>query len=72
MYESVVPEAIRMLVLGLAEPSFYGAPAELKREIHAALTQRFDIHFACDDNPNVVRLWNEVGIPVKVIPGWSD
>ena len=50
----------------------YRPDYEVKREIHAALTQRFDIHFACDDNPNVVRLWNEVGIPVKVIPGWSD
>ncbi len=45
---------------------------EVKREIHAALTERFDIHHACDDNPSVIQLRNEVGIPVKVIPGWSD
>jgi len=45
---------------------------EVKRDIHAALVQRFDIHHAVDDNPHVIRLWTELGIPVKVIPGWSD
>ena len=45
---------------------------EVKRDIHAALTQRFTIHHACDDNPNVVQLWNEVGIPVRVVPGWAE
>jgi len=43
LYENIVPEAIRMLVLGSAEPSFYGAPAELKREIHAALRRLFAV-----------------------------
>ena len=45
---------------------------EVKADIRAALSERFDIRHACDDNPNIVRLWNEAGIPVKVIPGWSD
>lgn len=43
---------------------------QVKREIHAALSRRFTITAACDDNPSIVALWNEIGIPVKVIPGW--
>jgi hypothetical protein len=42
----------------------------VKREIHAELAQRFTITHACDDNPAIVALWDELGIPVKVIPGW--
>ena len=45
---------------------------EVKRDIHSDLARRFDIVHACDDNPNVIRLWTELGIPVKVVPGWSE
>jgi len=45
---------------------------EVKRDIHADLARRFDIVHACDDNPNVVRLWRELGIPVRVVPGWAE
>lgn len=43
---------------------------EVKREIHAALSDRYHIRAAADDNPNVIALWEELGIPVTVIPGW--
>ena len=42
----------------------------VKREIYDALSRNFSIVHACDDNPVIVALWNEIGIPVKVIPGW--
>ena len=48
----------------------YRPDYEVKREIHAELASRYDIRAACDDNPNVVQLWNELGIPVTVVPGW--
>lgn len=44
---------------------------DVKREIHAELSAEFEVVFACDDNPHVIALWNELGIPTKVIPGWD-
>lgn len=44
----------------------------VKREILDRLILRYDIRKAFDDNPNVVRLWGEYGIPCVVIPGWLD
>ena len=48
----------------------YRPDHQVKREIHAALSRRYTITHACDDNPSIVALWDEIGIPVKVIPGW--
>lgn len=44
----------------------------VKREILDRLLKRFDIVKAYDDNPAVVRLWSEYGIPCIVVPGWED
>ncbi|MEN3586721.1 hypothetical protein AAH978_21615 [Streptomyces sp. ZYX-F-203] len=44
----------------------------VKREILASLRRRYDVVRAWDDNPNVIRLWQEEGIPVEVVPGWTD
>jgi phosphoglycolate phosphatase-like HAD superfamily hydrolase len=44
----------------------------VKREILDRLLSRFDIVKAYDDNPNVVALWAEYGIPCIVVPGWVD
>ena len=43
---------------------------DVKREIHADLASRYRIRHAIDDNPAVLELWNELGIPVTVVPGW--
>jgi hypothetical protein len=47
---------------------------EVKRDIHRILIEDhgYEIVAACDDNPNVIRLWEEHGIPVEVMPGWED
>lgn len=45
---------------------------EVKKDIHRRLSSQFDIVHAVDDNPNVIRLWQENNIPVTVIPGWKD
>ena len=44
---------------------------QVKRDIHRYLARNYDIRAACDDNPNVIALWEEIGIPTEVIPGWE-
>jgi hypothetical protein len=43
----------------------------VKKEIHRYLKRHYDIRAALDDNPNIIRLWWELGIPVTVQPGWD-
>lgn len=31
----------------------------------------FDVQHAVDDNPNVIALWNQHGIPTTIVPGWD-
>ena len=45
----------------------YRSNVEVKREIHSDLVAIFDIHAAIDDDPEVVGLWLEIGIPVAVV-----
>lgn len=49
----------------------YRPDYEVKKEILDRLLQRYDIRQAYDDNPNIVRLWSEYGIPCIVVPGWE-
>lgn len=46
---------------------------EVKRDIHAILVgdHGYRIVAAIDDNPAIVALWNELGIPTTVVPGWD-
>jgi hypothetical protein len=44
----------------------------MKREIHSQLSQIFDIRAAIDDDPEIVGLWQEVGIPVAMVLDWGD
>ncbi|TIH34957.1 HAD family acid phosphatase [Subtercola vilae] len=44
---------------------------EVKRDILARIQTHFDVILAVDDNPNVIALWEEKGIPTVVIPGWD-
>ena len=44
----------------------------IKREIHSQLAQIFDIRAAIDDDPEIVGLWQEVGIPVAMVLDWGD
>lgn len=45
---------------------------EIKREIYDMLAERFDLCHAIDDNPKVIALWEELGLCVTTVPGWSD
>lgn len=43
---------------------------DVKRDILTRLRERYDIVHAVDDNPSVIALWQEEGIPTTVVPGW--
>lgn len=45
---------------------------EVKKDIHDRLSRSYDVIHAVDDNPNVLRLWKEKGIPTTKVPGWKD
>lgn len=45
---------------------------EVKRDILEIIRRTHEVVHAWDDNPNVIALWEEEGIPVTVVPGWED
>lgn len=48
----------------------YRPDYEVKKEILDRILKTYDIVKAFDDNPSIVRLWSEYGIPCVVVPGW--
>ena len=44
----------------------------IKRGIHRYLSRHYNIVAACDDNPAIIELWKELGIPVEIVPGWEE
>lgn len=49
----------------------YRTDVEVKREIHAELARCWEIVGAIDDNPSIVALWQDLGVPTVVMPGWE-
>ena len=45
---------------------------DIKREIHSLLAATYDITAAIDDDPEIVELWQELGIPVAMVLGWGE
>ncbi|SES03663.1 hypothetical protein [Streptomyces qinglanensis] len=45
---------------------------EVKRSILARIRERWRPVHAWDDNPAVLALWAEEGIPTTVVPGWGE
>lgn len=43
---------------------------EVKKEILEKISQTWTVVHAIDDNPNVIRLWEENGISTTTIEGW--
>jgi beta-phosphoglucomutase-like phosphatase (HAD superfamily) len=39
----------------------------VKREIHGRLALTYDIRSAIDDDPEIIGLWQEIGIPVAIV-----
>jgi len=50
----------------------FRSDVDVKRDILDEIAQNWFPFHAIDDNPNVISLWRENGIPVTVIPGWED
>ncbi|BBY54109.1 hypothetical protein H7J07_05725 [Mycobacterium koreense] len=46
---------------------------DVKRDIHRIITtdHGFRVVHAIDDNPSIVELWTQLGIPTTVVPGWE-
>ena len=44
---------------------------EVKKDILAAIRNTWEVIEAYDDNPFVIQLWEEEGIPTTVVPGWT-
>lgn len=49
----------------------YRKDREVKAEILAQIRQTYNVVGACDDNPNVVELWESEGIPTEIVAGWD-
>jgi phosphoglycolate phosphatase-like HAD superfamily hydrolase len=45
---------------------------EVKADILARIRQSFDVIHAWDDNPRVIEVWQEHGIPTTIVPGWIE
>ena len=46
---------------------------DVKKDILSSIrAQGFNVVHAIDDNPAIIRLWEENNIPVTIVPGWSD
>lgn len=50
----------------------YRPDYEVKKDIYARLSRSFHVIHAVDDNPRIIALWEELGIPTTVVPGWED
>jgi FMN phosphatase YigB (HAD superfamily) len=44
----------------------------IKGEILNELESRYNVRHAYDDNPSIIKLWEQRGIPCTVVPGWAD
>jgi hypothetical protein len=50
----------------------YRPDAEIKKRWVSWLSETYDIRAAIDDNPSIIALWESLGIPVEVVPGWAE
>lgn len=44
----------------------------VKRDIHNQLARTYEIRAAIDDDPEIVELWQELGIPVAMVLDWGE
>jgi hypothetical protein len=44
----------------------------VKKDILAKINKTWEVVHAVDDNPEVIALWKENGIPTTIIPGFFD
>jgi FMN phosphatase YigB (HAD superfamily) len=44
---------------------------EVKKDMLDTLRKAYDIIHAWDDNPSIIKLWQENNIPTTIVPGWE-
>lgn len=45
----------------------------VKRDIYRMISERFRVIAAIDDNPSVLALWEDLGVPeIQRVPGWVE
>lgn len=44
---------------------------QVKKDILSTIRETWNPIYAWDDNPSIIKLWNEEGIPCTVVPGWE-
>lgn len=49
----------------------FRADIVVKQEMFLKLGEKYDVVLAFDDNPAIVSLWRELGIPCVAVPGWD-
>lgn len=62
----VPSEVLYMRATGDMRPDY-----EVKKDILVRIRENYEVVEAWDDNPNVIRLWGEEGIPYVLVPGWE-
>ena len=45
---------------------------EVKKDMLDTIRKAYSVIHAWDDNPSIIKLWTEEGIPTTVVPGWED
>lgn len=50
----------------------FRSDVDVKRDILAEIELTWNVVEAMDDNPSVIALWEEHGIPTHIVPGWED
>ena len=44
---------------------------EVKKDMLNIIRQEYNVIHAWDDNPAIIRLWTEEGIPCTIVDGWD-
>ena len=44
----------------------------VKKDMLDTIRKAYNVIHAWDDNPNIIRLWKEEGIPHTVVEGWEE
>jgi hypothetical protein len=63
----VPSDAMYMRPKGDTRPDY-----EVKKDILGRINKSWTVVHAVDDNPNVLKLWQEHGIPTTKVPGWKE
>lgn len=45
---------------------------EVKKDMLETIRKAYSVIHAWDDNPKIIKLWEEESIPTTTVPGWED